>query len=170
MKKAIWLIVPLILCLCGPVSAEFYKYTDQDGNIRFTDDLSQVPKDQRTTVTSYDESESAQQTAAPVGKKKDGQQPLEQKQEAGNSLDAQGKQIQSKKDELDKQYQALMQEKARLEAEKEKPKSTDETVQLNQKISELNKNISQYDQKRKALNVEIEAYNARVAAKNKEKK
>lgn len=170
MKKAIWLMVPLIICLSGPVSADFYKYTDQDGNIRFTDDLSKVPKDQRTNVTSYEESESAQPTAVPVDKKETGQQPIEKKPETDNDTDAQSKQIQSRKDELDKEYHALMREKARLEAEAENPKSAEEIVQFNRKVSDLNKNISQYDQKRKALHADIEAYNARVAENNKKNK
>lgn len=170
MKKAIWLIVPLIICLCGPVSAEFYKYTDQDGNIRFTDDLSNVPQDQRPDVKSYEEFESTQPPAAPEKKEETGQGSLEQEPETEKSLDAQGEQIREKHDQLEIEYQAIMKVKARLEAEAKEQKTADETVQYNQKILELNKNISQYDQKRKALNAEIEAYNARMAERNKQDK
>jgi hypothetical protein len=34
-------------------SAEFYKYTDEDGNVRFTDDINQVPEEQRSKIRSY---------------------------------------------------------------------------------------------------------------------
>ena len=45
----------IIVLLSAPASAQFYKYIDEDGNIRFTDDINQVPKQQRTTVKSYEE-------------------------------------------------------------------------------------------------------------------
>ena len=37
--------------------AEFYKYVDKEGNILFTDNLSEVPKNQRPGVIEYDEPE-----------------------------------------------------------------------------------------------------------------
>ena len=37
------------------VSAEFYKYLDKDGNVRFTNDYFQIPKDQRDGMQEYSE-------------------------------------------------------------------------------------------------------------------
>jgi predicted RNase H-like nuclease (RuvC/YqgF family) len=167
-KKIIWMIVPLIISLCSPVSADFYKYTDENGNIRFTDDLSRVPKNQRPDVKSYEESESTPPPAAPAPKKDAGQLPAETKSETDTGLESQSKQIKDKKDNLDREYQALMKEKARLESEMKTSKPIDETIQFNQKISNLNEDIIKYDEKRKALNAEIEAFNAKMAEKNKE--
>ena len=41
-----------------PAAAQFYKYVDKDGNIHFTDDINQVPPEQRAKIRSYEESES----------------------------------------------------------------------------------------------------------------
>lgn len=161
------MIVPLIITLCSPVSAEFYKYTDQNGNIRFTDDLSRVPENQRPDVQRYEESESTPPPVAPTPKKDAVQPAAEKTSESDTGLNSKNKQIKEKKDNLDREYQALMKEKAGLESKAKTSKTMDETVEFNQKISNLNKEIVQYDQKRKALNAEIEAFNAKMAEKNK---
>ena len=43
----------MILCLPASSSAEFYKYRDANGNLRFTDNLAEVPPDQRPEVDRY---------------------------------------------------------------------------------------------------------------------
>ncbi|MFW6241195.1 MAG: DUF4124 domain-containing protein, partial [Thermodesulfobacteriota bacterium] len=49
--------VLLLAVTVGPANAQFYKYKDADGNIRFTDDLSQVPPEQRESAPGYREAE-----------------------------------------------------------------------------------------------------------------
>lgn len=168
MKKTALLLLPLIIFLCGPVSAEFYKYTDQDGNVRFTDDLSKVPRDQRPNVTSYEESQSTSPIASPAEKPEPDQSASEQKSETDTSIDALYKQIKNKQDDLEKEYKAILKEKARLETEANKEKSVEETVEFNREIKNLNERIVQHQQKSKALNTEIEAYNARMAKDKKD--
>ena len=45
----------LLLGLSGTPRAEFYKYTDKDGNVFFVDDLSQVPDEYRPRIETYRE-------------------------------------------------------------------------------------------------------------------
>lgn len=63
MKKTICLI-PIFFCLTLSVSvptprAEIYRYTDENGITRFTDDLNTVPVDQRMKADEYAELQSA---------------------------------------------------------------------------------------------------------------
>lgn len=153
----------LIIFSYGPVSAEFYKYTDANGNVRFTDDLSKVPKSQRPNVTSYEESESNVPAAAPHASPKTEEEGEEDDVNGDASLNEQRNKVQQKKDNLKKEYKALMEEKAELAETSKKPMNLKERLELDQKIKNLNQKISQYDEKRNALNKEIEKLNARMA-------
>ena len=53
MNKITSVIVALFLVLAAPVTAQFYRYIDKDGNLRFTDDLNRVPVEQRTSAYEY---------------------------------------------------------------------------------------------------------------------
>ena len=48
-----------LICMWLPSSAlaEYYQYRDQNGVLRFTDNLADVPEDQRQQIESYTESE-----------------------------------------------------------------------------------------------------------------
>jgi len=59
-----WAIPMILLAFSVPASGQFYKYTDEDGVVRFTDDLSKIPKDQREDIPAYWESREAEREAA----------------------------------------------------------------------------------------------------------
>jgi chromosome segregation ATPase len=57
--KLIRCLVVLAICLLAfHVQAEIYKYVDEEGNYHFTDDLNQVPPDQREAMEASQEYES----------------------------------------------------------------------------------------------------------------
>jgi len=172
MNKAILFLSLLIIFTYGSASAEFYKYKDANGNVRFTDDLSKVPESQRPNVTSYEESDSPSPSAAPQKEAESDEKADKTTEEdavkTNASLNEQRNQIQQKQDNLKKEFKGLMDEKAKL-AEASKGKMTvEERIELDRKIKKLNENIAQYDDKRKALNKEIEGFNTRMS-KSKEK-
>ena len=47
MKIFTAIIVSLVLLLSVLAGAEYYKYIDEDGNVSFTDNIMNVPEDQR---------------------------------------------------------------------------------------------------------------------------
>jgi hypothetical protein len=51
MKKSIWAVLLIgVVLLAATGHTEIYKYIDENGQRRWTDDLSQVPKDQRPAL------------------------------------------------------------------------------------------------------------------------
>jgi predicted RNase H-like nuclease (RuvC/YqgF family) len=169
MKKAIWMVVPIILFLWGVSAAEFYRYIDQDGQVRYTDDLSTVPVDQRPNVKRYENSQPVEAPAPDddaTPKSKAVKKPAPRQ---NATLDAQAEQIRKKKSELNNEYNSLINEQARLEEARKKAKSNKEIDKVNQEISDLNDRIDQWKQKRNAFNNQLDAYRARVieAAKKK---
>jgi len=167
MKYVILFLLPIFLFVSGTAFAEFYKYTDHNGNVRFTDDLGKVPEDQRPEATSYESSKSA--IPGPASKKEAevDQTSAGSGANANTADNSTDEQIKSKKDALSKEYRSLMEEKAGLDAEWNDAKTTIEKHQINLKRSELNKKITRYEEKRKTLNAEIQAHNASM---NKDKR
>ena len=53
MRKTIW-IAAIAFFLCSPVSADFYRYTDEKGRIRYTDDVRRIPAGQKADVFTSD--------------------------------------------------------------------------------------------------------------------
>ena len=56
MNKMRWSICLVIIFMSTPVLGEFYRYVDESGHVKYTDDLGQVPEEQRPTAKTYMES------------------------------------------------------------------------------------------------------------------
>ena len=66
-KLCFVLVIALMAIPCQGISAEFYRYTDAQGTVRYTDDLSTVPKAQRRSENAIQGSDGRrdQRTAVP---------------------------------------------------------------------------------------------------------
>jgi FtsZ-binding cell division protein ZapB len=53
MRKIIWIAI-IAFFLCSSVSAEFYRYLDKKGRVRYTDDINRVPAGQQPDVLTKD--------------------------------------------------------------------------------------------------------------------
>ena len=60
MKGLTGAILIAVMVFAGPAFAQFYKYLDKQGEVRFTDDINQVPRDQRAAAQSYPESQTSE--------------------------------------------------------------------------------------------------------------
>ena len=166
------LVLLMVLCLSVPAAfAEFYKYRDENGVLRFTDDLSMVPPDQRPKIDTYEEvKSSAPPPAAPSAVESSAETPPKAAGEGGKrkALDAKDvsgvaaehkrleqmrKQLEKERGDLARQKQALQEQRARVETE-EDARAYDENVQ------QLNKRIADYEKRRAEFTEQAESLNA----------
>lgn len=156
--------------------AEFYKYTDEDGNIRFTDDINQVPAEQRSKIRSYEESQSEEPSEQ--GKKPENSEQSESQSNfpdlsednaAEGSLEELKSRIDQIKEELDQEYAALMKEKEQLAEERKKAKDNAQIENYNKKIESYNKRGENFMKKQKERDALIQDFNARINQKKDSK-
>ena len=166
MKKSFvtgWLIVLLILP--GPLGAEIYKYTDENGQKRWTDDLSQVPTEQRTAAQRIESvSDATQETAA-----KQAETGIEAAaaDESEQTDDLNRESLESEKADLDSQYKQLLEERKTLEEMKAAELDTDARADLNNRISAFNTKTEAYEKQLEAFNEKVNAYNQKIITKGK---
>jgi len=154
-------------------SAEFYKYTDEDGNVRFTDDINQVPEEQRSKIRSYVESQSEevpeQETTQENPEKSEQQANVpdssENEAEEG-SLEELRTRIDAIKQEVEQAYAALLKEKEQLSEDKKKVKTREQVESYNKRIESYNILGQDFIKKQKERDALIDNYNARIMKKN----
>ncbi len=154
-------------------SAEFYKYTDEDGNIRFTDDINQVPQEQRSRIRSYVESQSVEvpeQEAIQENPEKSEQQAnfpdlSEDVAEEGSPEELKSR-IDEIKQEIDQEYAVLLKEKEQLAADKKQAKTRAQIKSYNKRIESYNTRGQDFMKKQKERDALIDHYNARIMKKN----
>jgi hypothetical protein len=169
----------IIVLLSAPASAQFYKYIDEDGNIRFTDDINQVPKQQRTTVKSYEEAVSDTDVENEAVQS-DSEVSTNAQQETAaaeadvdidlGDLDAAYNQLKALRQEIDEEYNELMAEKETLAKEKGEAKTREQVLEYNAKVEQFNERARAHQQKSKKYEAQVDAYNASVSQQINEQK
>lgn len=167
MKKnilVIFLIFSMMLAL--PVCAEIYKYVDENGQKRWTDDLSQVPKEQRPAVQRLESTpESSVDETADVSQKNQTSPPLEGEPadlnagDPGQAADLSREALEKEKADLDSRYEQLLEERKQLEEMKSTELSTAAQSELNRRISAYNEKTEQYESQLNQFNQRINDYN-----------
>ncbi|MEA3280000.1 MAG: hypothetical protein U9Q38_05325 [Thermodesulfobacteriota bacterium] len=167
----------IILILAGLpslVCAEFYKYRDGNGVLRFTDNLSEVPKDQRPEIKTYKE---ADDFLAPWQREEKARREAVVSEEArGAAREAEGRKINVPKTQigstpddlkrikagLDREFDALMQRKQAVDAEKAALRTKDRKAAKAclEKAKQLNADIREFEQRRQAFQKKADAFNA----------
>jgi len=154
-------------------SAEFYKYTDENGNVRFTDDINQVPEEQRSRIRSYVESQSEEvpeQEATQENPEKSEQQAnfpdLSEDVAEEGSIEELKSRIDEIKKEIDQEYEALLKEKKQLAEDKKQVKTKEQIASYNKRIGSYNLRGEDFMKKQKERDALIDNYNARLAKKN----
>lgn len=169
MRTELGLILVAAILAALPVNAEFYKYVDENGNIRFTDDITVVPRDQREKLREYEDyvNESDEDStppdadsAAPAAETPEPEP--EQAQGTNEEITAQGKRLEKEKAALDTEYKALMDARRMLEERRGEFRTKSAIKEYETQILELNKRNAAYEAKRQAYDQEALEYNTKI--------
>ena len=162
-----WLISLLLLLFSVSASAEYYRYIDKDGNVHYTDDLTNVPENQRTDINEYTGFQ-----GGPYDQQKDEQeiekkQPILDKEQVKSGQDTADfsetkKRLDQVKEKLEAEYSALMAEKKEIAENKNKYRSKSRAKKYNKIILKFNEKIEDYERRKKLFNEDVEKYNQRV--------
>ena len=175
MRLGQWIIVLILTGIYALASAEFYRYVDEKGEVHYTDDLANVPVEQRPKVDEYGEpydefgpeeaiERKKQETEGPEGALKEDEEVRLQREatvEEGEKMPLKQK-LKETGTKLEEEYQTLMKEREELEKAAESRLPPAERTKLLQKVSNLNARIEDYEKRREVFNKEVEAYNAGI--------
>jgi vacuolar-type H+-ATPase subunit I/STV1 len=164
------LLIGVVLPVMG--YAEFYRYTDDNGVIRYTDDLSTIPKKKRSQVKQFEEADDsltpAQRNEKALKRDRKNASDSDQKNDQKDDWEtletdsvAELAKLNEKKAKLDKEYADLVKEKDALIKTKEKISGGAEIKANNEKIVDLNGRISGFEERRQDFSKDVDAFNAR---------
>ena len=181
MKKLTWTIVIVFLVFAGPVTAQFYRYIDQKGNLRFTDDYNKVPVEQRANIREYHETGkgSSSPSRETLMETEKAQTPDAQSSVSSSiglvataadgtiSLKEFRTQIEKMKEQLDAEYMTLAKEKDTLAQKRDLKKTREELAAYNKSVDAFNQRAENYETMSGKLSKLVDEYNAYVVEKNK---
>jgi len=176
MKKTTLVFLLVIFPMfTAPLNADIYKYIDENGQKRWTDDLSQVPPEQRNAVERLETENDA--AVLPNQVADDGTQP-ETSSPADAKLpdtDAENEKanldriaLNREQSDLNALYKELVAEKAQLEKAKSEAASAEAREELKQKINAYNEKAKAYDQRLDSFNQKASQYNQQIRASEKD--
>lgn len=145
LKYALIVTVFYILSVAS-VSAEYYQWIDQDGIKHFTDDVSEIPEDQRPRLNIY------RSIKTPEKNKPDKNKPDKKK----NLITPES--LAKKKDALDIEYDNVVKKKETLGEQKEILGE----IKYNKLATELNIAIQEYQKKTDEYEILVKKYNKQI--------
>lgn len=159
------LVLLLLMVFCLPVHGTIYKYRDAQGNIGYTDNILEVPADQRKKVTEYQSYESSSGATSNDASEGDEVDKPPEKETTGvpSDLKKEEQRLRKVQDDLTKEREALIAEREKVRARgKKNIANIAVKQQIKKKIEALNQRISQYDQKSRQFQEDLKAYNAKA--------
>ena len=186
------LLTGVFVLLATSAFGEYYQYTDENGNSRFTDDLYQVPEAQRPAMKTFEseasapdktaiepsadneemeddavgteETDATVDTERPEGAAESAADTVEEDRE--DSFQMSAVELNKMQMELNKTRTALENERAAIEAQApKKDATTNERIAHSMQVDALNAKIVKYDKDLKAFEGKVAAFNARKKKK-----
>lgn len=149
------LIILAVLSLIPiPVCAEYYRYKDTNGVVRFTDNLLNVPEDQRENIQTYKEA------ATPEPK-------ADTSDVSTGELNSKGRnsrieELNSERESLEQIYKDLDAERKSLLESSPSPQETEAYEAHKKRIEAYNEKIKSYEEQRKIFQAKVDAFNAEI--------
>lgn len=163
MKKIVTVCMAIIILpmLTTSLSAQIYKYTDKNGQKRWTDDLSQVPVEQRESAEQIESIRDVSQEA-PTNQENQETVAIPKTDSAGDTTNLTLESLLKEKSELEKQYQLIVEERKQIEAIKAQKGDAAQRKELRKKISAYNAKTEQYEIRLEAYNAKADAYQKKI--------
>ena len=163
----------IFLLFTSGAMGEYYQYTDESGNVRFTDDMTQIPDSRRDSVEKFaSETSGETETAAAisyvdsqsVSASADERIPEEYTAPSGEgeTFEIRAAELNKFQAELNKTRHDLEKERAELQARapSEDAKNKDR-IAYSMEVDALNAKIEKYEKDLKAFEKKVEAFNNR---------
>jgi chromosome segregation ATPase len=135
-----------------PACAEYYKYKDTNGVFRFTDNLLDVPKDQRENIQAYKEA------VTPEPKPETSNMIKEEATLKGKN--SRIEQLNSERESLEQSYRDLEAERNFLLESSPSPQEKEAYETHKKRINAFNEKIKSYEEQRKMFQSKVDAFNA----------
>ena len=158
MPRAFVLLIVFWVLFPAATHAEIYRYTDQNGVLRFTDNIANIPESQRKDVLSYTETD-------------DTSKPEEQVQDAVKHPTEINKFQEERplperlikiKAELDKENAELMKQLEAFSKEREILSTHTTSRDYKEKVKYFNERLSDYEKRRRLFQKKLDAYNSKI--------
>jgi flagellar biosynthesis/type III secretory pathway protein FliH len=162
------LILVIAMTMATPAAAEFYRYRDKNGTVRFTDNLTEVPPEQRANLKAYRETVSP--APSRTADEADASVQLPEPETTDAEVDEDRKaaeetaaRLRQRQEALIREYEALQKERAALAKRDGQRVNNAQQARYAEAVEALNAKIRDYQQRREAYEQEVQAHNARMA-------
>lgn len=171
-KNNMMLSIIILLFAALAVAGEYYQYTDENGKLRFTDDISNVPKAQREDLKKFKATTSKEKIVettqaqdnknieADTTAKNDIKASSEVNTNSGDTFQEQAEKLNAMQDNLNKMRISLEKEREAVQASAPKRgASNDERIKYAERVDALNSRIAHYEKELKAFGEKVNAFN-----------
>ena len=171
-QKKIYLFLSVLLVLIfsspGTLIANYYQFVDDKGNICFTDNLADVPKEQREHIESFSsvDGEAALESSKEIEPEKSNDEVQEVLNSEDDTLDRIAAELRKEKQNLNEKMETLNERQMELKQKVFGNMSSGERQDHKKKVKALNREIRQYKKQREAFRRKLAQYNKKVRQKN----
>jgi predicted nucleic acid-binding Zn-ribbon protein len=139
--------------LLSQADAEYYRYTDQHGNKIYTEDLDQVPPDQRSSPEVFPATRQLPPFGPHAGKTTASAPDL------SAHMENERRRLAARKTELEAELRSLVKENKGLKQEQKVAVTPEEIKAINIKAVDFNIRFSAYQEKKAAYDAQVKAFN-----------